>query len=159
MQASESRLFAFRSEFHQAVQELLMRTRRAVALVDRDFADWPLESPAAIAQLERILREPESRLRLIVHSTDWLEKHGARLGQLRRTFAGRVECRQAPASVAAGEGLMLGDRLHLLRRAHFESFRGRVMFAMPDQAEPWSHKYEALWEESTPCLTNTALGL
>ena len=117
MQASESRLFSYRSEFHQAVHELLRRSRRSVALADRDFSDWPLETAEAIAQLSRILREPEGGLRLVVHAPDWLEKHGARFAQLRKVFAGRIECRQAPPSIAAGEGLLIGDRLHLLRRA------------------------------------------
>lgn len=159
MQASESRLFSFRSEFHQAVQELLVRSRLSIAMLDKDFSDWPLETPEAVAQLSRILRQPESGLRLIVRSPDWLEKHGARFAQLRTIFSGRIECRQAPATFAATEGLMLGDRLHLLRRAHFQSYRGRVTFAMPEQVDPWRHKYEMLWQESTPCLTATTIGL
>lgn len=159
MQASESRLFSFRSEFHLAVQELLARSRRSVALLDRDFSDWPLETPEAVAHLSRILREPESSLRLVMHSPDWLEKYGARFGQLRGIFSGRIECRQAPPSLTAAEGLMIGDRLHLLRRAHYQSFRGRVSFAMPELVDPWRHKYEMLWQESTPCLTVTTAGL
>jgi hypothetical protein len=159
MQASESRLFSFRSEFHRAVQELLVRSRLSIALADMDFSDWPLETPDAVAQVSRILQHPESGLRLVVHAPDWLEKYGARFAQLRRTFSGRIECRQAPPTVTAGEGLMLGDRLHLLRRAHYQSFRGRVTFAMPEEVDPWRHKFEALWQESTPCLTATTTGL
>ena len=159
MQASESRLFSFRSEFHLAVQELLARSRRSVALLDRDFSDWPLETPEAMTHLSRILHEPEASLRLVVHSPDWLERYGARFARLRATFSGRVECRQAPASLAAAEGLMIGDRLHLLRRVHFQSYRGRVSYAMPEQTDPWRHKYDLLWQESTPCLTVTTVGL
>lgn len=159
MQTSETRLFSLRSEFSQAVLELLARSRLSIALADMDFSDWPLETPEAITQLSRILRPPDSSLRLIVHSPEWLEKYGARLARLRKTFAGRVECRQAPPTFAAGEGLLVGDRHHLLRRAHYRSFRGRVMFAMPEQVDPWRQKYETLWQESTACLTSTTIGL
>lgn len=159
MQASESRLVSSRVEFHQAALELLARSRLLIALADKDLSDWPLETPAAIAQLSRILAQPDSSLRLVVHSPDWLEKYGARFAQLRRTFSARIECRQAPVTVAAGEGLLIGDHLHLLRRAHFQSFRGRAMFAMPEQVDPWRHKFAALWQESAPCLTSTTIGL
>lgn len=159
MQASESRMFAFRSEFREAVQSLIARSRLTVAMADRDFSDWPLEEPATIAELTRILREPGSGLRLIVHSPQWLERHAARFATLRASFGDRVECRQAPPGMAPGEGLLIGDRMHLLRRAHYDAFRGRVSFAMPEQVEPWRHKYEQLWQESLPCLSATTLGL
>lgn len=159
MQAPESRLFSFRSEFHQSVETLLERTRLTLAMTDRDFSDWPLETPVTIATLTRILHEPGSSLRLVLHSPQWLERHGARFATLRASFGDRVECRQAPPGIAPGEGLLIGDRMHLLRRAHFGSFRGRLQLAMPEQVDPWRHKFEMLWQESLPCLTATTLGL
>jgi hypothetical protein len=159
LQAPESRLFSLRSEFHRSVLELLSRSRRSVALADHDFSDWPLESPAAFAELSRLLKGPEASLRLVVRSPEWLERHASRFGQLRRSFSGRIECRQAPAAISADEGLLIGDRIHLLRRAHYQAFRGRLLLAMPEAVEPWLRKYEQLWQESTPCLTGTTTGL
>jgi hypothetical protein len=159
LQAPESRLFTFRSEFHLSVLELLARARRTLAFADHDFSDWPLESPQAIAELGRLLREPDARLRLVVHSPEWLERNAARFGQLRRRFADRIECRQAPPRLATGEGLLVGDRIHLLRRAHYQAYRGRLLLAMPESVEPWLRKYEQLWQESAPCLTGTTTGL
>ena len=125
-----------RSEFQQSVLELLSRSRRSLALADNDFSDWPLESPQAFSELSRLLKEPDAGLRLVVHSPDWLERHAPRFAQLRRSFSGRIECRQAPATLAAGEGLLLGDRMHFLRRAHYQAFRGRILLAMPESVEP-----------------------
>jgi hypothetical protein len=159
MQAPESRLFSFRSEFQQAVLEVLTRSRHSLALRDNDFSDWPIESPAAIEQLARLLKLPGARLRLVVHAPDWLERHGTRFAQLRRSCPGTIECRQAPASIAPGEGLLIGDNLHLMRRAHYQAFRGRLMLAMPQEVEAWRPKFEMLWEESTPCLNATTTGL
>ena len=148
-----------RSEFQQSVLELLSRSRHRLALADHDFSDWPLESPQAFSELSRLLKEPDAGLRLVVHSPDWLERHAPRFAQLRRSFSGRIEGRQAPATLAAGEGLLLGDRMHFLRRAHYQAFRGRILLAMPESVEPWLRKYEQLWQESTPCLTGTTTGL
>lgn len=139
--------------------EVLTRSRHSLALRDNDFSDWPIESPEATGQLSRLLKLPGARLRLIVHAPGWLERHGTRFAQLRRSCPGTIECRQAPSSIAAGEGLLIGDNLHLLRRAHFQAFRGRLMLAMPQEVEAWRPKYEMLWEESSPCLTGTTTGL
>jgi hypothetical protein len=159
VQAPETRLFSFRSEFHQAVQEVLARSRHTLALADNDFSDWPLESVPVIEELTRLLREPGSHLRLVVHSPDWLDTHAPRFARLRRTLGIRIECRQAPASIPPGEGLLIGDHMHLIRRAHYQAFRGRVSFAMPEQVEPWRRKHDLLWQESTACLATTTTGL
>lgn len=159
MQAPESRLISYRSDFHQSVIEVLNRSRHTLALQDKDFSDWPLETPQAFAQFSRLLSQPDASMRLVVHSATWLEKHGARFARLSRRFAGRIECRQAPATISPAEGLLIGDRIHLLRRAHHDSFRGRLMLAMPEQVDPWCRKFEMLWQESTPCLTATTTGL
>jgi hypothetical protein len=159
VQAPESRLFSFRSEFHASVLEVLGRCRHTLALRADDFSDWPLETPQAFEQFSRVLGEPGASLRLVVHSPDWLEKYGARFAQLRRNFGGRIECRQAPAAITPGEELLIGDRIHLVRRAHYDSFRGRLLVALPEQVDPWWRKYELLWQESTPCLAGTTAGL
>ena len=159
MQVPESRLFSFRSEFHESVLAVLARSRHTLAFSGNDFSDWPLESPDASNHLARLLREPGSSLRLVVHCPDWLERHAPRFAQLRGTFAGRLECRQAPPAIAPGECLLIGDGMHLLRRAHYQAWRGRLLLAMPQEVDPWSRKYDLLWKQSTPCLAPTATGL
>ncbi len=159
MQESESRLFGFRTEFQACVAELIGRTRFALAVSDHDLADWGLERAALVSQIERILVAPQGSLRILVRDTEFLEKHAPRLLGLRRHHASAVAIRQVPASLASAEGLMLGDTTHVLRRAHRDAFRGRAQFAMPGEAEPWRHKFDALWAESQDCLTATTLGL
>ena len=161
MQATESRLFDGRRDFHDNVLEMLARTRLTVALADRDFSDWPLETPAAFDALARILMQRDGRLRVIVYQPDWLERHGARFALLRRRFAAGIECRTPPPSLAPADGLLLGDRHHLLRRASSAAWRGRAIYAagVREDVEPWRIRFESLWEESIPCLTATSLGL
>lgn len=159
MQVAESRLFYSRSEFHESVLAVLACSRHSLVLSGNDFSDWPLESPHAFGHLSRLLRQAGSSLRLVVHSPEWLERHGVRFGQLRSTFAGRLECRQAPPDIAPGECLLIGDAMHLLRRAHYQAFRGRLQLAMPQQADPWCRKFELLWKQSTSCLAPSTTGL
>ncbi|MGE0800882.1 MAG: hypothetical protein AB7G13_10190 [Lautropia sp.] len=160
MQTSESRLFTARGEFHACIDELLVRTRLLLATYDHDFSDWPLESRRCFDALTQLLGRPGAGWRLIVRDPDWLERHGARFGQLRRLHADRIQCRCAPPAVAPAAGIALGDRNQLLRRADLTAFRGRALFAAePAEIDPWRLRFEALWDESTPCLVATPLGL
>ena len=96
---------------------------------------------------------------MIVYQPDWLERHGARFGQLRRRFAAGIECRTPPPSLVPDDGLLLGDHHHLLRRASSHAWRGRAIYAGSEDIDPWRIRFGQLWDESTPCLTATSLGL
>ena len=47
----------------------------------------------------------------------------------------------------------------LMRRAHGDFFRGRLSLGDPQAAEPVAGRYDAMWDESTPCLPANTLGL
>lgn len=149
-----------RGEFQEAVLTALRATRRDLVLADRSFQDWPLETAAGSDALERVLREdPRARVRMLVADPDWLERHGARFALLRQRHRERIACRRVPATLFDGSGVLIGDREHLLRRAHADHFRGRLTLAAPADVEPVAARHDALWDESTPCLSATTLGL
>jgi hypothetical protein len=152
--------FTSRGEFTEAVLTAIAATRRELTLVDRDFSDWPLESPAGRDALAAFLdADPLARIRLLVADPDWIERRAPRLLNLRRRHATAIDCRCMPASLFAEECLLLGDRRHLVRRPHRDSFRGRLALAAPADVEPLARRYDAMWDESTPCLPATTLGL
>jgi hypothetical protein len=159
MQATESRLVNWRSEFHCATVELIGRTRQSLRLVDRDLSDWALEAPAAIAALERVLLSAGASLQIVVQCSDYLERDAPRLIALRRRFSDRVVVRLAPPALPVTEGLLVGDTSHVLRRASPEAWRGRLELASPISAEQWRRKFAALWDECGTELPPTTLGL
>lgn len=159
MRPESSVLFRSRGEFTEAVLAAITAAHRELVLVDRNFADWPLETPVGCDALAAFLAGENARLRLMVADPDWLERRAARFVQLRRRFAAAVECRQMPASLFNGEGVAIGDRRHLMRRAHGDFFRGRLSLGDPQTTEPVAGRYDAMWDESTPCLPANTLGL
>jgi len=140
------------------VLRVLQQSRHAVTLVDRTFEDWPLESAAGEQALHALLRRG-AKLRLLVTDADWLARHGSRFARLRREFAAQIECREIPASLRVDESAVVGDRQHLARRSHSDAYQGRGVLASPSEAEPVADRYQAVWDESTPCLAATTLGL
>lgn len=159
MEAPESRLITLRSEFHQAVHQVVGRTRSQLCIQDLDLAEWPLETPAANSALESVLCEPGSLVRIVVHRSDFVEKQAPRLTRLRQRFPGRIVIRVAPGNLPAVEGLLIGDDRDLLRRASPEAWRGRVQFDAPEEVEPWRRKFLALWSVCEMELGLTTLGL
>jgi len=149
-----------RGEFVEAVLAVLAHARRDVLLYDRDFCDWPLDHPQTCRLLAALPRDgARPSLRLLVRDPDWLERHAPRFAELRRQLGAAAQCRQAPASVAPAEGILIADEMHLVRRAHHGRFRGRLSLARPADVEACLPKYQSLWDESTPCLSATPLGL
>lgn len=159
MEAPDSRLLTHRSDFHQAVLDVIAGTRQELCLLDATLADWPLESRAAIQGLEAIVRNAGATLKIIVHRPDFIERQAPRLTALRRRFSDRITIRVAPANLPAVEGLVIGDGRHLLRRASPEAWRSRLQFDAPDQVEPWRSKFAALWDACETELGLTTLGL
>jgi hypothetical protein len=159
MRAESSVLFRSRGEFTEAVLAAIAASSHELVLADRDFSDWPLETTAGCDLLAGFLADPRARLRLLVADPDWLERRAARFMRLRRGHAGGLECRRIPAALFDGEGVAIGDRRHLLRRAHGDFFRGRLTLGDASAAESMAGRYDAMWEESTPCLPAHTLGL
>ena len=160
MRIEGSVLFRSRGEFTEAVLAAIASSAAELTLADRDFSDWPIDAPAGCEAIATFLvGDPRARVRLLVADPDWLERRGARFMALRRRHAQAIECRRMPASLFNGEGVAIGDRRHLLRRAHYDFFRGRLSLADPAAAEPVATRYDLLWDESTPCLSANTLGL
>jgi hypothetical protein len=160
MQPEGSILFRSRGEFNEAVLAAMAATRRELVLADRDFSDWPLDTAEGNAALETfLLGDPQARLRVLVADPDWLERRAARFHASRRRHPGAILCRLIPPSLFGGEGVVIGDRRHLLRRAHHDFFRGRLSLGLPAEVDPVAGRWDALWDESTPILASTTLGL
>ena len=152
--------FAHRGAFDAAVLSALSASSSELLLMDRDFHDWPLESVQGEALLAAFLgRHRSARVRLLVHEPDWLERHAPRLARLRRRRPGAFECRQIPDTDFDGSGLMLVDRSHVLRRAHFSGFRGTLEPLAAGQAAALWQRWNGIWQAAADCLPLTTLGL
>jgi hypothetical protein len=158
MRAATITTFDSRAEFSAAVIQVLQASRHAITLVDRSFEGWPLESAAGQDALRGALRRGAS-MRLLVGSPDWIQRNGHRFMRTRRDFSERIACRELPPALRIDEGILIGDGQHKARRTHWDGFRGRLVLASPSEVEPLLGRYEQAWDESTPCLPATTLGL
>jgi hypothetical protein len=155
--------FDTRTAFVGHLRDALLQAQREVWMADRDFADWPLAEPAFTAALQAFLRgSAANHLRLLALDTDRIPTAAPRFMQVIRAHAITAQCRLVPRHAAARFGeacsMIIVDRSLLVRRFHRDHLRGAAEFD-PAAARPWLDQFETLWEESSPTLASTTIGL
>ncbi len=155
--------FDTRAAFVGHLQDALERAQREVWLADRDFADWPLAAPPFAAALQDFLRRSAAnQMRLLTLDADRIPAAAPRFMQVIRGHALTAQCRVVPAHAAPRFGeacsMLIADRSLLVRRFHRDHLRGAAAFD-PAGARPWLDQFETLWDESSPTLASTTLGL
>lgn len=155
--------FDTRVAFIGHLQDALQRAQREVWMADRDFADWPLAEPAFTSSLQLFLRQSAAnQLRLLTLEPERIPNFAPRFMQIIKPHAVNAQCRVVPSHAAARFGescsMLIADRSLLVRRFHRDHLRGAAEFD-PAAARPWLDQFEMLWEESSPALASTKLGL
>jgi hypothetical protein len=154
-----------RADFQQAIRDAVSRAERegwpSIALVDTDFADWPLNEPALIDALTRWAL-PHRRLTLVALDFDEVRRRHPRFVEWRRLWSHVVDARspdedagltELPTLLLSGGktpfGVIVTDRVH---------WRGRVSHEAGD-AHFYRDRLDALLQRSAPSFASTQLGL
>ena len=155
--------FDTRAAFTEHLLDALGRAQREVWLADRDFADWPLANPAFASALQTFLRtSAANHLRMLTLDAERIAIASPRFLDVLKPHSVNAQCRVVPPHAAARFGeacsMMIVDRSLLVRRFHRDHPRGAAEFD-PAAARPWLDQFETVWEESTPALIATTIGL
>ena len=155
--------FESRAAFVAHLQDALERAQREVWMADRDFADWPLSQPPFASALQAFLRQSAAnQLRILTLDPERIATGAPRFMQVLKGHALNAQCRVVPHHAASRFGeacsMLIADRSLLVRRFHRDHLRGAAEFD-PAAARPWLDQFETVWEESTPALASTTLGL
>ncbi len=155
--------FASRAQFAVQLQLALERAQHEVWMADRDFVDWPVATPAFTQSLQSFLRRSAANhLRMLTLDAERLATAAPRLVAVTKTHAHNAHCRVVPQHAAPrfaeACSMLIVDRTWIVRRFHREQARGAAELD-PTAARPWLDQLEMLWEESSPGLASTTIGL
>ncbi len=155
--------FDSRSEFDAQLAAAFDSAQREIWLADADFSRWPLNAPAIEEKLRQfLLASRANRLQVLVHNGDALAASAPRFVRLLGMFSHAIVCRQPAEQVAARFReeccFAIVDRARSVRRFHRDSPRGVAEFH-PNEVRPWVDQFSATWEDASPGLTATVLGL
>lgn len=157
------RAFDTRAEFGAQLQAAMLRAQSEVWMADRDFSQWPIGQPEFASGLQSFLRQSTANhLRILTLDAEHMARSAPRLMTVFRTHARNAECRIVPSHAAPRFGeacaMLIVDRSLVVRRFHHDHPRGATELD-PAAARPWLDQFESLWEESSPALASTTLGL
>ena len=153
---------ASRADFLQAVRDALglaeQSGAREIVLVDRDFADWPLNEPLVIDALSRWI--DSSRLLVVfAHSFDEMARRQLRFVEWRRQWAHVVQCISDPELEAEQiPTLLLAPGRTCVRVLDRVRYRGTVSNRPVDLTESRG-TIDALLQRSVEAFPVTTLGL
>jgi len=162
MSADDIVPIASRADFLQAVRDALglaeQSGAREIVLVDRDFADWPLNEPLVIDALSRWI--DSSRLLVVfAHSFDEMARRQLRFVEWRRQWAHVVQCRSDPELEAEQiPTLLLAPGRTCVRVLDRVRYRGTVSNRPVDLTES-RETIDALLQRSVEAFPVTTLGL
>lgn len=155
--------FDTRSEFQEHILNGVTMAQREILMADLDFQIWPLNSPDLETSLRGFfLASRVNRLRLLAGPGHRIARQAPRLMRVLTQFSHAFTCRTPPDHLmqrfSNDISLLVVDRARLVRRFHQDRPRGTVEFD-PDEAHLWTDLFEAIWDESSPGLSATTLGL
>jgi hypothetical protein len=157
----QRRLITGKQEFAVALEQVLARTERTLRMFDRNLADFGMNSAAREEQLRTFLHKRRTnRLQIVVHDTAVIEQRSPRLMRLVRQFSHAIAIHQTNEEIRKLEDvLVVGDAAHCLRRPHHAHPKGAIYLDDPVESREWLNRFNAIWEQSTPAVSGTTIGL
>jgi hypothetical protein len=149
----------FRQAVPAALEAAIGRGARRIVCVDRDFADWPLDTPALHAELADWLRRPQRQLVLLAAGYDAVVRTHPRFCEWRADWMHAIDAR-VPADRPPREWptLLVDDGPVCLSLWQREPWRGRAALD-PLAARAARDAIDADLQHSVPGWPTRPLGL
>ena len=156
-----TRPFASRSEYQAAISTLLLTAQRELRIFDQRCAELGLNSAERFEGLRQfLLANRANRVRIVVHETSYLAARCPRMIILMRQFGHAVFVQKTRKELRGlHDNFMLADESAYVKQFHYEHPRGVMGINHPAETQALLMRFEEIWENSTPGLAATTLGL
>jgi len=158
---AQRRLLTARAEFRAGVDELLAVAVRTIRVFDPDLAEYGFNTPAQEEKLKNfLLASSANRLMIAVHDTGYITQSCPRLMRLLRQFSHAIAIHQTHDAIRnVDDVLMVVDDAHYLRRPHCTQPNGVLVLHDPAETRGWLNRFNDIWEQSSPAVSATTIGL
>ena len=158
---AQRRELASKADFAAALTEVTSLATRTLRIFDPTVAEFGFNSPQREEQLNNFLRASRmNRLMIAVHDPQVITLSSPRLLRLLRQFSHAIAIHRTHDAIRNIEdALVIADDLHYIRKPHFERTRGVVTLHEPVETREWLNRFNAIWEQSTPSVSATTIGL
>lgn len=155
------RLLDSRADFAVGAREVMLLARRDLRIFDTDLSELGFNTPEVEEQMGKFLRGARTnRLLIAVRDTEYIVQSCPRLIRLLRQYSHAIFIHQINDKIRNLEDIMLiADDAHYLRRPNFEQPKGVVVLNDAGETRGWLNRFEEIWEQSTPAVSATTVGL
>jgi hypothetical protein len=153
--------FASRSEHQAAIGALLASTQRELRVFDQNCAGLGFNTADRFEALRQfLLGSRANRMFIVVHDTGYLAAHCPRMMLLMKQFGHAVFVQKTRKELRnLHDNFMVADDSAYLRQFHCEHPRGILGIDNPSETQALLMRFNEIWENSTPGLAATTLGL
>jgi hypothetical protein len=148
------------AEYEAALDTLLEKPQKIVRIFENVLGKG-YNSPRRCELLRAfLLANPRNRLQIVVHDTLAINRDCPRLLNLLRVHAHAISIHEThQAAKAVYDPFAVADDLHYVHRFHFEELRGLLALDDPIGTHTFIERFGEIWEESSPAVSATTLGL
>jgi hypothetical protein len=151
-------LASFRAAVDALAAEAALGDARCLTLVDPDFEDWALDSPALINALTDFVRRPGRRVALLARHYEHVRRHCPRFTAWRTSFGHAVDARVPETEQIDLPTALLLDRAKAVRIVDRRHWLGEVTDAAVE-IHALGRQIDALLQRGEPGFASTTLGL
>jgi hypothetical protein len=157
----ERQLFTEEADFQRHIDSVLALAQSEICLFDRNLKLSGLETRARLEALTQFLRRDRlNRIFLVLHEVRHVQANCPRLMGLLRMFGHAFTIhRTRPEIASLTEVLLIADKIHYVRRSHFDHPRGAAVYHDEAATKPIRNRFEEIWEASVAGISATTLGL
>jgi hypothetical protein len=148
------------AQLDESLDTLFARSGRRLRIFDRHLGA-AYNRPHRTELLRGFLLASRSnRLQLVLHETSNLQRDCPRLLDLLRRFSHSMSIHETePQAKAVYDPFAVLDERDYVHRFHYDDARGLLGLDDPQEALNFVHRFDEIWEASTPAVSATTLGL
>jgi hypothetical protein len=148
------------AQYEAAIDAVLARATATIRIFDQTLGSGYNSTNRTDLLRNFFLASRRNRLQIALHDTRTLDRACPRLLGLLRIHGHAISIHETrPAAKSVYDPFVVVDDCCFVHRFHFDEMRGLCVFADPAATQPFIERFSEIWEESSPAVTATTLGL
>lgn len=144
-----------------AIEDVIGTAARHIRIFDNSLSEYGFNTPGRVDQLGHFLQHGRNRrIDIILHRTDFLERHAPRFCSLLRTYSHCIQIRKTThAAQSAMDAFVIADDHSYWHRMHTDHPRAVAAINDAQGTSGLLLRFAELTEASESGITATTLGL
>ena len=148
------------AQYEAAIDAVLAKAKSTIRIFDQTLGSEYNSALRTDLLRKFFLASRRNSLQIVLHDTQALDRSCPRLLGLLRIYGHSISIHETrPAAKSVYDPFVVVDDSCFVHRFHFDEVRGLSAHNDPAATQPFIERFAEIWEESSPAVTATTLGL